>query len=76
MKIAMGDLVNPKTGETVQKGEVTAKGITGTGVIALIEVCIKNKLIVLPNIQTSDGIIHLQMGLSLHIKILSRQEEP
>ena len=70
MKIAMGDLVNPKTGETVQKGEVTAKGITGTGVIALIEVCIKNKLIVLPNIQTPDGIIHLQNGIKFTHKDL------
>ena len=70
MKIAMGDLVNPKTGETVQKGEVTAKGITGTGIIALIEVYIKNKLIVLPNIQTPDGIIHLQNGIKFTHKDL------
>jgi methylamine methyltransferase corrinoid protein reductive activase len=60
MKIDIGDLVNPKTGETVQKGKVAAKGITGTGVIALIDVGMKNKLIELPNIKTPDGIIHLQ----------------
>lgn len=60
MNTIKGDLVNPKTGEVVEKGELTAKGITGTGVIALIETAMRNKLIVLPKIQTPDGIIHLQ----------------
>lgn len=50
MKTTIGDLVNPKTGEVVEKGEMTAKDITGTGVIALIEAGIRNKLIVLPKI--------------------------
>ena len=60
MKAIRGDLVNPKTGEVVEKGELTAKGITGTGVIALIEAGIRNKLITLPKIQTAGGVIHLQ----------------
>lgn len=60
MNTVKGDLVNPKTGEVLEKGEITAKGITGTGVIALIETGMRNKLIVLPKIQTPDGIIHLQ----------------
>lgn len=60
MKAIRGDLVNPKTGEVVEKGELTAKGITGTGVIALIEAGIRNKLITLPKIQTPSGVIHLQ----------------
>jgi len=40
MKTTIGDLVNPKTGDVVEKGEITAKGITGTGVIAL-RACLK-----------------------------------
>ena len=63
MNTIRGDLVNPKTGEVVEKGELNAKGITGTGVIALIETGMRNKLIVLPKIQTPDGIIHLQDGI-------------
>lgn len=63
MKATKGDLVNPKTGEIIEKGELTAKGITGTGVIALIEAGMRNKLIVLPKIQTPDGVIYLQEGI-------------
>ncbi|HWQ49386.1 MAG TPA: methylamine methyltransferase corrinoid protein reductive activase [Methanosarcina sp.] len=63
MKATKGDLVNPKTGEVIEKGEITAKGITGTGVIALIEAGMRNKLIVLPKIQTPDGVIYLQDGI-------------
>jgi methylamine methyltransferase corrinoid protein reductive activase len=70
MKAVIGDLVNPKTGEVVEKGEITAKGITGTGVIALVEAGIRNKLIVLPKIQTPDGIIHLQNGIKFTDKDL------
>jgi len=70
MKTTIGDLVNPKTGEVVEKGEITAKGITGTGVIALIEAGIRNKLIVLPKIKTPEGIIHLQNGIKFTDKDL------
>lgn len=70
MKATKGDLVNPKTGEVVEKGELTAKGITGTGVIALIEAGIRNKLITLPKIQTPGGVIHLQDGIKFTNKDL------
>jgi methylamine methyltransferase corrinoid protein reductive activase len=70
MKTAKGDLVNPKTGDLVEKGEVTAKGITGTGVIALIEAGMRNKLIVLPKIQTPESIIYLQDGIKFTEKDL------
>ncbi|WP_292376527.1 methylamine methyltransferase corrinoid protein reductive activase [Methanosarcina sp. UBA411] len=70
MKATRGDLVNPKTGEVVEKGELTAKGITGTGVIALIEAGIRNKLITLPKIQTPGGVIHLQDGIKFTNKDL------
>jgi methylamine methyltransferase corrinoid protein reductive activase len=70
MNTVIGDLINPRTGEVVEKGEVTAKGITGTGVIALIEASMRNKLIVLPKIQTPQGIIHLQNGIKFTDKDL------
>ncbi len=70
MNTVAGDLVNPKTGEIIEKGEVKAKGITGTGVIALIEAGMRNKLIVLPKIQTPDKIIHLQDGIKFTEKDL------
>ena len=70
MKATRGDLVNPKTGEVMEKGELTAKGITGTGVIALIEAGIRNKLIMLPKIQTPGGVIHLQDGIKFTSKDL------
>ena len=34
LTVVDGELIDPKTGNTIQKGEITAKGITGTGVIA------------------------------------------
>lgn len=37
MKPDPGDLIDPKTGEIIEVGQIKAKGITGTGVIALIE---------------------------------------
>ena len=70
MNSTKGDLVNPKTGEVLEKGEITAKGITGTGVIALIETGIQNQLIVLPKIKTPDSIIHLQDGIKFTEKDL------
>ena len=70
MKVTVGDLINPKAGKVVEKGELTAKGITGTGVIALIEAGLRNKLIVLPKIQTADGILHLQDGIKFTNKDL------
>lgn len=70
MKVTVGDLINPKTGKVVEMGELTAKGITGTGVIALIEAGLRNKLIVLPKIQTADGILHLQDGIKFTNKDL------
>ena len=43
-----GDLINPVTGETVEKGEIEAVGITGTGVIAVIAVAIETGLMEQP----------------------------
>lgn len=70
MNPVKGDLVNPKNGEVIEKGDIRAKGITGTGVIALIEVSLKNELIQLPKIKTSEGLIHLQDNISFTEKDL------
>lgn len=70
MNPVKGDLVNPMNGEVVEIGDIRAKGITGTGVIALIEVSLKNELIQLPKIKTSEGMIHLQDNISFTEKDL------
>ncbi|WNY29170.1 hypothetical protein MmiEs2_13930 [Methanimicrococcus stummii] len=63
MRRTKGDLVDPKTGAVFEEGPIRARGITGTGVIALMEEGIKNGIIKLPKIETPDGIIHLQDGV-------------
>lgn len=64
MKPDPGDLVDPKTGEILEEGKIKAKGITGTGVIALIEKAIGNGLVEFPKVKTPDGFIHLQNNIS------------
>ena len=64
MKKVKGDLVNPADGSVIEKGPIRAKGITGTGVIALLEEGIKGGIIKLPLIMTPDGFIHLQDGIT------------
>ena len=63
MKRTKGDLINPQDGSVVEEGPIRAKGITGTGVIALMQECIQSGLIKLPKILTSDGVVHLQDGV-------------
>ncbi|HEY3360535.1 MAG TPA: methylamine methyltransferase corrinoid protein reductive activase [Methanosarcina sp.] len=63
MEAVPGDLVDPKTGDTIEKGNIEAKGITGTGVIALIEKAIKHGFVEIPKVKTPDGLIHLQNGI-------------
>ena len=60
MKPDPGDLVDPKTGEILEEGKIKAKGITGTGVIALLEKALAHGLVELPKVKTPDGLIHLQ----------------
>lgn len=64
MKPETGDLVDPVTGISVEKGNLRARGITGTGVISLIEQGIAGGLITLPKINTPDHVIHLQDGIT------------
>ncbi|MDY0266837.1 MAG: methylamine methyltransferase corrinoid protein reductive activase [Methanimicrococcus sp.] len=44
MQTAKGDLINPITGEVIEKGEIEAVGITGTGVISCVSIMLKSKL--------------------------------
>ncbi|KKG13670.1 methylamine utilization protein [Methanosarcina sp. 2.H.T.1A.6] len=48
MESKTGDLVNPVTGEILEKGEIEAVGITGTGVIAVIAVAMETGLMEQP----------------------------
>jgi methylamine methyltransferase corrinoid protein reductive activase len=70
MKKVKGDLVNPEDGSVIEEGLIRAKGITGTGVIALLEEGLKCGLIKLPLIMTPDGMIHLQDGVTFSEKDL------
>ncbi|MDV0445259.1 hypothetical protein MmiAt1_08260 [Methanimicrococcus sp. At1] len=44
MQSGKGDLVNPVTGEIIEKGDLEAVGITGTGVISCMSVMLKSKV--------------------------------
>lgn len=70
MKPVPGDVINPATGEILEEDQIKAKGITGTGVIALIEKGIERGLIELPKINTPDGLIHLQNRMTFSEKDL------
>ncbi|HWQ45026.1 MAG TPA: methylamine methyltransferase corrinoid protein reductive activase [Methanosarcina barkeri] len=63
MKAVPGDLVDPATGKVLEEGQIKANGITGTGVIALLEKALGHGLAELPKIKTPDGIIHLQNNI-------------
>jgi methylamine methyltransferase corrinoid protein reductive activase len=71
MKSVQGDLVDPATGEVLNEGQIKAKGITGTGVIALIEKGMESGLIELPKIKTPDRLIHLQNKIDFSEKDLA-----
>jgi methylamine methyltransferase corrinoid protein reductive activase len=70
MEAIPGDLVDPATGDTLEKNDIKAKGLTGTGVIALIEKAIQHGFVEIPQIKTPDGHIHLQDGLDFSEKDL------
>jgi len=58
-----GDTVDPATGAVLEKGELRAVGITGTGVVALLSQGKKAHLISIPKINTTDMEIHLPDGI-------------
>ncbi|MCF8025244.1 MAG: methylamine methyltransferase corrinoid protein reductive activase [Desulfobacteraceae bacterium] len=63
MSARTGDTVNPNSGEVLEKGELAAVGITGTGVVGLISQGLISKLIRIPRIRTFDSEIHLPDGI-------------
>lgn len=67
MAAQMGDLVDPATGEVLEKGPMHGKaiGITGTGVIAALANGLRTGVISSPKILTPDGYIHLQDGIRI-----------
>lgn len=68
MKAVPGDLVDPATGKVLEEGQIKARGITGTGVIALIEKILGHGLAELPKIKTPDKTIHLQNNIKFSEK--------
>jgi methylamine methyltransferase corrinoid protein reductive activase len=66
-----GDTVDPATGAVLEKGELRAAGITGTGVVALLSQGKKANLINIPKINTTDTEIHLPDGIKFTEKDLS-----
>jgi len=70
MKAVLGDTVDLTNGKLLNKGEIDAIGITGTGVIALVEQGLKNGIIRLPGIHTFDKNIHLANGIKFGEKDL------
>lgn len=58
-----GDRVDPESGRVLDKGELEAVGITGTGTVALISQALRSGLITLPKITMSDGNIKLANGV-------------
>lgn len=54
-----GDRVDPTSGSVLEKGELEAVGITGTGVVALLSQGLQARLMHIPRINTADTEIHL-----------------
>jgi len=64
MAVQPGDTIDPSTGTLIEKGSITAEGITGTGVVALVNQGIESGLIRLPKIMTQDAAVHLSNGVT------------
>lgn len=60
MDTVKAQLINPDNGDIIEEDSIKAKGITGTGVIAIIEAGMKTGIIQLPKINTPDHILYLQ----------------
>lgn len=58
-----GDSVDPTSGQVISQGQQKAVGITGTGVVALINQCLLARLMHIPKINTADRVIHLPDSL-------------
>jgi methylamine methyltransferase corrinoid protein reductive activase len=56
-------MVDPRTGEVRSEGSTRARGITGTGVVAIVATGLEAGIISLPDVMTEDKRIHLQDGM-------------
>ncbi len=65
-----GDLNDPVLGDILEKGLAEARGITGTGVIAVVYVGQECRLIKLPDITTGSGFLCLAGGIRFDKKDL------
>ncbi|KAF5066737.1 hypothetical protein DSECCO2_260760 [anaerobic digester metagenome] len=66
-KVVKGDLVDPVNGTLLDRGPAHGRaiGITGTGVIAAVQLASRKDLVKFPRILTPDGVIRLQDGIDL-----------
>jgi methylamine methyltransferase corrinoid protein reductive activase len=70
MQPEKGDLIALDSGAVLQKGQLEARGVTGTGVIATVSQGIDSGLVSLPNIKTASNSLHLSNGIRFSKKDL------
>lgn len=70
MTARSGHTVDPATGKVLEKGDLDAVGITGTGVVGVLSQGLKVNLIRIPRIYTMDTEIHLPNGVKFTEKDL------
>jgi len=58
-----GAVIDPNSGEIVEKGEYEAKGITGTGVVALVSTGMDTGLMSPGKINNEENLVRLQKGI-------------
>jgi methylamine methyltransferase corrinoid protein reductive activase len=63
LKPVVGMKVNPATGSVLAVNDITARGITGTGVVAAVALGLESGLIEPPYIRTPDKKLHFQNGI-------------
>jgi methylamine methyltransferase corrinoid activation protein len=61
--VRIGSITDPRSGKGERVEDIRARGITGTGVVAAVACGLESGIIILPNIETTDRIIHLQDGI-------------
>lgn len=60
----VGSLTDAANGASKRMADITARGITGTGVVAAVAVGLESGLISLPGIRTPDRMLHFQDGIT------------
>ncbi|HEY3421180.1 MAG TPA: methylamine methyltransferase corrinoid protein reductive activase [Methanomassiliicoccales archaeon] len=62
----LGSLIDPTSGYSKRGNGIRARGITGTGVVGAVALGLQSGIIKLPNIQTMDGVLHFQDGITFN----------